>query len=270
MLFFFFSFIQFGVVAVEPYHNILIDGDTKDWDKMPHKLGTSNNQFSVSISHNEEFVYFLVEKNDKSSSWNFQTVDGENGGNVAGDELYIPVDVADGGSASVKLFSSIEPGSSGEPIRTIPNLSINADLVIHISNRSTVYINQDYDIGFLFGYTSTQIKDKGSFRGVPSANQGKLGNYRPYSLILSTPLTNPETGESFPIEYTPLGDLNYGISDPSRSEYSERVHWFTKDNVLELRLPWMMLGFMDPSSKKVQYSYQFSLQRSNPLFIAFL
>lgn len=63
-------------------------------------------------------------------------------------------------------------------------------------------------------------------------------------LILSRPLTIPTTGQPLPPEFLDLGTARWGGSDVRRL-----VAGSGRD--VELRIPWMLLGFADPSSRRV-------------------
>ena len=63
-------------------------------------------------------------------------------------------------------------------------------------------------------------------------------------LILSRPLTIPTTGQVIPPEFLDLGTLRWGGSDARRLAAGD-------GRAVELRIPWMLLGFADPSSKTV-------------------
>ena len=73
------------------------------------------------------------------------------------------------------------------------------------------------------------------------------GVWDPQRLITNRPLTIPSTGEKLPVESDAVGELRYGTSDPDDPAFDSRTIWAAGD-VLELRLPWEMIGFSDPSS----------------------
>jgi len=69
--------------------------------------------------------------------------------------------------------------------------------------------------------------------------------------ILNRPTTIPATGEERPTELHELGKLRFGSTDPRSSEFDSRTIVAADREVIELRLPWMLLGFADPSSLKL-------------------
>ena len=68
-------------------------------------------------------------------------------------------------------------------------------------------------------------------------------------LITNRPLVVPSTGQRLPVESFAVGDLRYGTSDPADPRFDCRVVWASGDCV-ELRLPYELIGFADPSSNQ--------------------
>jgi hypothetical protein len=50
-----------------------------------------------------------------------------------------------------------------------------------------------------------------------------------------------------PVESLDIGNLSHGPS--MGTELSNLNMWYKKNNTIEIRIPWMALGFTDPSSK---------------------
>jgi len=67
----------------------------------------------------------------------------------------------------------------------------------------------------------------------------------------------PVSQRSIPFEEVEIGKLIAGITDPASPDYNSLADFYCKGEVLEIRLPWMMLGFTDPSSRQVwEYPYR--------------
>jgi hypothetical protein len=54
-----------------------------------------------------------------------------------------------------------------------------------------------------------------------------------------------------PFLEVPAGMLKRGSTDPAAPDFNSLAMWQAKGNVVELRIPWMLLGFTDPSSRQV-------------------
>jgi hypothetical protein len=70
-------------------------------------------------------------------------------------------------------------------------------------------------------------------------------------LILNRPYTVPGTGERRPTELLDVGRLRWGTADPAARGFDSRVTVAGDESVTELRIPWALLGFSDPSTHTV-------------------
>ncbi len=67
--------------------------------------------------------------------------------------------------------------------------------------------------------------------------------------ITNRPLTVPSTGRRLPVEWFDAGKLRFGTADPADPRFDCRVTWAAGDCV-EVRLPYALIGFADPSSRR--------------------
>jgi hypothetical protein len=70
-------------------------------------------------------------------------------------------------------------------------------------------------------------------------------------LMLNRPYTVPRTGERRPTETLDVSALRWGTADPKARAFDDRVTVAGGGKVVELRIPWAMLTFTDPSSRQV-------------------
>ena len=77
------------------------------------------------------------------------------------------------------------------------------------------------------------------------------GVFTPSRMVLSFGYTVPATGEEVPFDATETGRLRYGVGDPDHPEYDSLadVHVAPDSDIVELRLPWLLLNVADPSSR---------------------
>jgi hypothetical protein len=66
--------------------------------------------------------------------------------------------------------------------------------------------------------------------------------------IVNRPYRVPATGEERPVEIHEIGPLPIGSGDPKSPDFDVRTLVAADGNVIEIRLPWALLGFADPSS----------------------
>jgi hypothetical protein len=80
----------------------------------------------------------------------------------------------------------------------------------------------------------------------PAAMKQGSGAWVQPTQIVNKPYTVPATGEERPVEVHELGNLV--IADGGSDDADERALVAASGKVVELRLPWALLGFSDPSS----------------------
>jgi hypothetical protein len=84
-----------------------------------------------------------------------------------------------------------------------------------------------------------------------NAADAEAGNFVPWKLMLNRPLYLPESGRRIPSEEFDVGTLHAGVTDPESPEFDNLADYYVEGDVLEVRIPWMMLGFTDPSTHTV-------------------
>jgi hypothetical protein len=67
--------------------------------------------------------------------------------------------------------------------------------------------------------------------------------------IVNRPYVVPATGEKRPVELHELGSLPIGTGDPRSPDFDNRTLVAGRRKVVEVRLPWALLGYSDPSSQ---------------------
>jgi hypothetical protein len=80
---------------------------------------------------------------------------------------------------------------------------------------------------------------------------GHSGAFVEPRLILNRAYTVPSGGGKRPVELMDIGHFRWGTADPSAPAYDGRVLASGDGRTVELRIPWMMLGYADPSSHQV-------------------
>ena len=81
----------------------------------------------------------------------------------------------------------------------------------------------------------------------PATTVENSGVWNVQRLITSFPLTIPTTGQKLRVESVAVGELRRGTNDADDSDFDSNAMW-NAGEVVEVRLPWQMLGFSDPSS----------------------
>jgi hypothetical protein len=89
--------------------------------------------------------------------------------------------------------------------------------------------------------------------------------------MLNRPYTVPSTGERRPVEVKDLGTLPWGTGDPAARGFDVRTLAAGNGSLVELRIPWALLGFSDPSDRAVLVSHDdgsFTSRRTGRIQIA--
>ena len=84
-----------------------------------------------------------------------------------------------------------------------------------------------------------------------NALQPGSGAWTHPALMISRPFTDPSTGQSHPVETFDISSLPWGSADPALPTADSRNLIDDDATRLELRIPWMLLGYADPSSHLV-------------------
>jgi|GEM_PF-221707 len=222
---------NFGVIAVEPGKSpddtIVLDGKTDDWKKRENKKECSYSDFDLTVSHDEAYLHLLLKK--KSGSWDFSK-----------ETLNIGFDTLRGGSRTADKAPGI----------TFTN---GLEFLLHMQGKrkSHLYVNSAYDLHtWRYGYLKKILPWDKRYK------QDEQGLFFPWKLALNKPLYLPESKKEVPFEDLEVGIMKSGKTDPDDPSSNTLADWYAKGKVLEIRIPWMMLGFTDPSSRQVwKYPY---------------
>jgi hypothetical protein len=216
----------FGVLSFDPGEEetvCYIDGDVSEWTEKD--LVTKNNNMSLSMKYDEAYVYFLVKKDN---------LDFDN------ETLYIPIDTTQ------------KSGSSYcENYGLLFDRAIDFVIVINGKENSKIQVQERYEVlranysKEVYGF-DTYVKEN-----VPDKDSPLFVDV---NLILQmTQLINgKKVAEA---EVFPTGRLIYGIANPEIQNYNSLSDFYRKDDCIEIRIPWQLLNFSDPSKLQIHDDY---------------
>ena len=246
---------NYGVIATEPGESveetIHLDGETNDWERRrggPEGLGDVVNwatdrilgqglgaeereyeDFDLSVSHDEAYLYLLLEK--REGEWRFPD-----------EELNVGFGTLPGGSETADKAKGV-----GFPEGGIQNL-----LQIKSAEDSHLWINSAYD-----PHTWLYGKKLDYMPGPTIEEDPQAGVFLPWKLALNRPLVLPQSKRKIPFEDYEVGLMRPGVTDPSDPSFDSLADWYAEGDVLEVRIPWTMLGYTDPSTLRVwDYPYE--------------
>ncbi|NEY72231.1 hypothetical protein G4D63_10895 [Bacillus mesophilus] len=220
---------NYGLLSFDPSDQIKVDGDAEDWDDTAVKIYESDDDSHIQqvlMNHDERYVYVRIDYN--------QPIDWEK------DRSYV-------------LFNTIP--NQGQTV--IPNVkgkqATGIDFVLELSGKDTskLVIDSYYDTFYHeFAVNSDMLAEE------PSIQLKDNGQYFPIRLILNRETLQVQEDGSrkvVPIVYTETGQLTFGNANPNAEDYDSLsdVSISKDQKVVEVRIPWMMLNFKDPSQHEV-------------------
>lgn len=209
---------HFGILAADAGEvpTIVIDGIDEDWTPQTTQVIAEGRGAvsQVRATKDEAYLYLGVRFKDSAAR--------------AAAPLIIGIDTVSGGEASLPTAegATIEIPGSFDYAVTVPSVVGDARAWVRASNDLVEVL---------------YAKQKGYLE--PS---GKPWNAQ--RLIINRPLIVPSTGERLPVELFDIARLRHGVADPSAAAFDDRAMWNASEDHVEIRIPWMSLGFSDPSS----------------------
>ena len=211
---------EFGVLAFEPGEKesiCYVDGNINDWRKDKPIVSTDNSK--LYIKSDEQYVYFLMNiKNYKYNS----------------NKIIIPID------------SIINQGNTSSKSLGL-NFKRPADFIIIIDgeHNSKVLVDSYYD-SFYYMYSRLKMIDKDN-----KYENKNSGIFNPIYVCLNRELYLPQDRVKLPLSKYETGKLTYGDGNPKHETYNSLADFYVKGENIELRIPWLLINIMDPSTRMV-------------------
>ena len=215
----------FGLLSFDPGKEksiCYVDGDVSEWTE--EDMVANNDNISLSVKYDEKFIYFLVHKN----GFNHET-----------DKIYIPVDVTP---------------KTGSNYCENYNLKFDkeVDFVISIDgkNNSRVVVQERYEVLRAMFYHETHDED--AYLNPPDTDTPV---FKTINLMLqtATPLITGDWTATAEIYETGL--LTYGNANPDSSVFNSLADFVFSGDYIEIKLPWQLLNFANPSEMMVHDDY---------------
>lgn len=206
------SEVNFGLTAYEAFPSVRIDGKDGDWAGGKDLAGDG----SLLAAWDEAFLYLRLEPDD-----------------FAKHKYIIPIDTIPGqGSA---FFEDTRFKRDADFVLLLDGISATRLLV-------DPYYDPNHKLygPLMYGPEELAI-----------AKETGKGVFTLARQVISGELHMPATGQTVPPQFWDTGTMLYGISNPDSDEYDSRADFFQGDGFVEIRIPWMLLNFADPSSGKI-------------------
>lgn len=207
-----------------------VDGDISEWNE--NNIVVNNSNISLSMKYDEKFIYFLVNKKDFSEN----------------DIILIPVDT------TPKTGSNYCEEYNSEFQRQSDFL-----IVLNGRNNSRVLVQQRYDV--------TRAMHEKSITGIepyvevpnkttPVFNKMRLILKKQYDPAINIEiLTEQELFKLNLYKTFETGKLTYGNANPKSKEFNSLSDFIFRNDYIEIRIPWQLFNFSDPSEMIIHDDY---------------
>lgn len=215
----------FGLMSFDPGEEESVcytDGDIGEWSG--DDVLTENGDYALSMKYDEKFIYFRVHKDN---------LDLEN------EKIYIPLDI------TPKTGSYY---AEGEDVK----FERQADFLLVLDGRknSRVLVQKRYDV-FHVVY-SEDYGEENPFFDPPDKDSPVFD--RIYMALQIGNVNAAEEGDRMSEKFE-TGSLTYGNGNPYDREYNSVSDFIVSGDDIEIRLPWDLLNFSNPSQMQVHDDY---------------
>lgn len=217
----------FGLLSFDPGEKesvCYVDGNVSEWtDK---DIVSENDGLTLSVKYDEKFVYFLVEKKNLDLEY---------------DTFYIPLDITQKTGSNYCENYGIK-------------FDREVDFLIVLTGylNSKILVQERYEVlrstysRRIYGfdtYRSENVPDKNSPKFVP------INTFVEKKVLSEDPL---ERNVDIPVE---AGSLVYGNANPSIKNFNSLADYCAKSGCIEVKIPWQLLNFSDPSNMEIHDDY---------------
>jgi len=221
----------FGLLAFDPGQEqtvCTLDGDPTEWTEMD-VIG-QNEGMTLSAKYDERYLYLMVRKE---------------GWNPEGETLYLPIDTTPktGTSYCQNFGLKFDRG---------------VDFLVVLDGRenSRVMVQEPYEVlrstysQNVWGY-DTYLRDNLPDPHAPGfTNINMILEIFNEGEVMTEAIIAKYGGATFE-----TGRLRYGCGDPASAAYDSLADFMTREGCIELRLPWQLLNFADPSKMQILDDY---------------
>ena len=217
----------FGLLSFDPGDKksvCYVDGDASGWKDT--NVIARNGSLSLSVKYDEKFVYFLVKKKDLDFSK---------------DILYIPIDISFKTGSNYSMPHNVRFDREADFLLVVNGIE-NTRLLVQ-ERYEALRSTYSRRINGIDTYRQENIPDKNSpvFVPINTIVEKKVLSENPLEKVVDIPV---ETGK-----------LLYGNANPESAEFNSLADFCVGGDYIEIRLPWQLLNFADPSKMLVHDDY---------------
>ncbi len=211
---------NFGLLSFEPGEEKNISYPDKSINEWKEKnLIVKNDEMTLSMKEDEKYLYFLVEFNKPINET---------------DRIYIDLDVTP--NSGINKYD--------EKKLTFEN---NVDFIIDLGKENSKVLVHEYYDTFKFIESRNELKVDPNKINVKKNGEG-FSVVKLHSKAKSYSEVTNKFKEAKSYE---TGKLVLGNGNPKSEEFNSVADYYINENYIELRIPWGLLNFKDPSTKSI-------------------
>lgn len=204
-----------GRLKVTPYPDDKLD----EWSEK--NVISKEKDYSLSMQSDEKYLYFMIKSSDKTS--------------LKKDDIYIDLDTTP---------------KSGSKKSTQYGLQFDnpVDFIIKINDQgNSMVMAQEYYNGFDF-YENKSLYEK---RPDLIKYTPDMDYFSPIYIETRPKMFIKSQGETKEKVTYETGKLTKGNSNPESKDFNSAADYYMGNDYVEVRIPWALLNFMDPSTKQI-------------------
>ncbi len=215
----------FGLLSFDPGREesvCYVDGDVSEWSE--EDIILENDGMTLSMKYDEKFMYFMVQK----PGLDFEQ-----------DTIYIPIDTTPKTGSN---YCSNYDLKFERPV----------DFLITINGKtdSRIQVQERYEALRANYYHETHDKD--AYENPPDEDSPE---FMDINMILQTATVLMQNDLSAKAEVFETGLLTYGNANPKSKDFNSLADFICEGDSIELKLPWQILNFADPSRMEIHDDY---------------
>ena len=214
----------FGLLSFDPGKEksiSYVDGNISEWTEKD--IISKNQNSTLSMKYDEKYIYLLA---------NIKNFDMTK-------KVYIPIDTTQNSGSVINNINS-----------QIYNRNIDFLIEISGTENSRVYVHEYYDS--LIAMFSEVVIGKNIYINRPNSNSKQFNKI---NLILQTANKLITGNEKALSEIYETGKLQYGNGNPESSDYNSLADYIINGDYIEIRIPWQLLNFSNPSKMMIHDDY---------------
>lgn len=204
-----------GRLKVTPYPDDKLD----EWSEK--NVISKEKDYSLSMQSDEKYLYFMIKSSDKTS--------------LKKDDIYIDLDITPKSGAKKSTQYGLQ---FDNPV----------DFIIKINDQgNSMVMAQEYYNGFDF-YENKSLYEK---RPDLIKHTPDMDYFSPIYIETRPKMFIKSQGETKEKVTYETGKLTKGNSNPESKDFNSAADYYMGNDYVEVRIPWALLNFMDPSTKQI-------------------